>query len=560
MTTFTKNPKDSAEDRISVEIGDAKQPDFKPQVKLMRWDNEVNFSARLVDSDPLTVKEKNGRVIAETGKKQIDFYELPKSQDHPEGGFEMEITLKEKPISNVLEFTLQTKGLEFFYQPEITDAQAAPLAAKKGITLLEAKRYIRPERVVGSYAVFHQENKNHVLGGKNYGSGKAFHIYRPQIEDANGVKVWGDLNISEGLMTVTIPQAFLDTAAYPVRHAAGATFGYTTLGASQLGPSQNKLFGSKFTSPANMGTVVNVSHAICNDLANGDSFKIVVAKVSDLNIVTNGVSNASGMHLDGDGFANHFTFVSFATPPTLAASTDYVLFVIHNDPDWANYSLYDTGASAQYYFDGSNSYATPTNPTDAVTTGDDNGAAGTAKLSIFLTYTPATVQTLTVSGDGTRTGWDAEGYDYTRLQSDDDGTTKIYSPTANDIVTFALTDTSGLSGATIHSFTVYGKYSSLDPNTSNTMQLVVRHGGTNYFSPTMDTNPVSATYLMFSYTWTTNPGTGLAWTTSDLDAVQIGIKKINGAGGRASYFRGEVEYTAGGVVAVPLRMLMGMGS
>lgn len=44
--TFSCIVKDSDADRLVVEIGDSKQIDFKPQVKIMRWDNEVNFSMR----------------------------------------------------------------------------------------------------------------------------------------------------------------------------------------------------------------------------------------------------------------------------------------------------------------------------------------------------------------------------------------------------------------------------------------------------------------------------------------------------------------------------------
>jgi len=41
--TYFAEPKDDPKDKISVEIGDSKQKDFYPQLKVMRWDNEVNF-------------------------------------------------------------------------------------------------------------------------------------------------------------------------------------------------------------------------------------------------------------------------------------------------------------------------------------------------------------------------------------------------------------------------------------------------------------------------------------------------------------------------------------
>ena len=95
--------------------------------------------------------------------------------------------------------------------------------------------------MAGSYAVYHQtqEGDYTALGGKNYKAGKAFHIYRPRIEDATGASCWGELNIDvkAGLLTVTIPQDWLDQAVYPVRHAAGLTFGYTSIGGALTTPA-----------------------------------------------------------------------------------------------------------------------------------------------------------------------------------------------------------------------------------------------------------------------------------------------------------------------------------
>jgi len=57
--SFACVSKDDPKDKIQVEIGDTKQVDFHPQVKLMRWDNEVNFSARLIpDSLQAAIKGK----------------------------------------------------------------------------------------------------------------------------------------------------------------------------------------------------------------------------------------------------------------------------------------------------------------------------------------------------------------------------------------------------------------------------------------------------------------------------------------------------------------------
>jgi hypothetical protein len=142
--TYFYKPKDNPKDRIEVEVGDSKQPDFKPQVKIMRWDNEVNFSVRLKDDQVAieAVTTSQDKIVWSKGKRDVNFYDLTEG----EGGYEFEVILKEKPATNKLEFTLNTKGLDFFYQPELTQEEK-----DQGAT--------RPEKVVGSYAVYASENK-----------------------------------------------------------------------------------------------------------------------------------------------------------------------------------------------------------------------------------------------------------------------------------------------------------------------------------------------------------------------------------------------------------------
>ena len=58
--TFSHTPKDDDKDRIKAEIGDEKQEDFLPQVKIQRWDNECNFSARLIHEETTPIIETEG--------------------------------------------------------------------------------------------------------------------------------------------------------------------------------------------------------------------------------------------------------------------------------------------------------------------------------------------------------------------------------------------------------------------------------------------------------------------------------------------------------------------
>lgn len=222
--TLKRDVKQNPKDRIEIEIGDSKQSDFLPQAKIMRWDNETNFSLRFVDNEPgEPVIETEGKVIKYI-KPKVEFhaYELDPSELGEDGGLEIELLLKEKPDTNKFDFTLQTKGLDFFYQPALTQQEIDDGSS-------------RPENVVGSYAVYHKTKGGmNRIDGMEYKVGKAFHIYRPKVTDANGVETWGELNIDEqnGLLSVTIDQAWLDTAVYPI--LVDPTFGYGSVGGTRV--------------------------------------------------------------------------------------------------------------------------------------------------------------------------------------------------------------------------------------------------------------------------------------------------------------------------------------
>jgi hypothetical protein len=153
------------------------------KLKISHWDNEVEFTIEFKDKV----------------KKHLVTNEIADG----EGGYEYDVVLEEKPNKNTFDFDITSKELNFFYQPALTQQEIDEGAQ-------------RPENVIGSYAVYHKTKTGHRIGDKNYMAGKAFHIYRPKIIDANGAWVWGDLDIQGNKLTVTVPQQFLDDAVYPV--------------------------------------------------------------------------------------------------------------------------------------------------------------------------------------------------------------------------------------------------------------------------------------------------------------------------------------------------------
>ncbi len=370
--TFFATPKDDWKDRIQIEIGDSKDPTtFQPQVKIMRWDNECNVSYRLVDDEVKTesVSTVGDKIVWTKGDKEINLYDLKDG----EGGFEFEVILKSKPKTNVIEFTLQDKDVEYFYQPELTAEEIAQGAS-------------RPENVVGSYAVYAKTPKTNWTGGKEYKVGKVGHIFRPKIIDSAGTEVWGDLHIENGILSVTIPQDFLDNAVYPIKHAAGLTFGYTTIGTGGTTSIRDRISGSQFTGVA--GEVTKIT-AYCR--IDGGSFGIASHKAgiyihSSLALLTNGDSTT----ITSDMVAAAWNDYTFSSNPT-ASAVDYVLVLWQNEVNTpGGYSLfnYDDGdypdsttqGHYQNYDWSDNSGALPATLT---VTHEDK------KYSIYATYTAA---------------------------------------------------------------------------------------------------------------------------------------------------------------------------
>lgn len=220
---YTRTPKSDARFNIVEEIGDSKNSKFQPQIKIMGWDNECNVSFRLVTNGNDTHSQNtDGTITSQSGNFRSAFYPVDEQGEH--GGHEFETLIVSKPNTNTLKYTIQSKNVDFFYQPALTSDEIA-------------QGFQRPENVVGSYAVYGKNRDNHA-NGKQYFTGKLMHIYRPFAVDANGKRVWCELNINEAntLMTITIPQDFINTAVYPI--LIDPTMGYTTVGGSISGNAQ----------------------------------------------------------------------------------------------------------------------------------------------------------------------------------------------------------------------------------------------------------------------------------------------------------------------------------
>lgn len=200
----------------------------KAAMTLKGWNDE--YAITITPQIPTTQLRASDRPFSMPAKrpllsKRMEFTEgdvtaFIEPRDGTQNEFDIDFTLQTKPDTNV--FTYKIEGAEefdFFYQPELTPEEITEESS-------------RPKNVVGSYAVYHKTKANHRVGDTNYSTGKAFHIYRPKAIDANGDEVWAKLSYNNGILSLTLPQQYLDTATYPVK--VDPTFGYTTQGASIL--------------------------------------------------------------------------------------------------------------------------------------------------------------------------------------------------------------------------------------------------------------------------------------------------------------------------------------
>lgn len=267
--TYFHKPKDVAADRIEIEIGDVNQPTvFVPHVRFRRWDDEVNFGVGLADANISPVVANNSGVIEwRSSSGSARFYQIQPDAQNEDGGVEFEIVLAAKPPINYLDLPVQSKNVNWFYQPPLTSEWSIGGMGGKIVSVTETEArdasdtllIYRPPNVVGSYALYHSLTPGNVVGGKEYKCCKFCHIYRPMAIDAVGGRAWCSLSYNGvDTLRLMVPQVFLDAAVYPV--IIDPTFGNTAQQATQLyqGPKHCSGF---FQAPA-AGNITSISTCV----------------------------------------------------------------------------------------------------------------------------------------------------------------------------------------------------------------------------------------------------------------------------------------------------------
>jgi len=174
MEKFTTTLRNDPNNFTEVEVGDYKQEKFYNQIKLKRWNNESNFSLRLIQNYP------------------VEF-------DDREHKFGMVITLKEKVKE--LSYSLVYKDVQFVKQirPE------------------EGSIVYMPDETVNSYVVMKKHSRKNIQGKTVYGCNRVGDIYAPKAIDDNGDWIYLDQNIVDDVLIIDMDNKWFDTAKYPVK-------------------------------------------------------------------------------------------------------------------------------------------------------------------------------------------------------------------------------------------------------------------------------------------------------------------------------------------------------
>jgi len=357
-TTYDFDKKDNSLSKYESEIGDTKQNDFYPQVKLKQWENETNFSVRLsTDIKDSTHKVVDDVIEWESSDKNIKsrFYELDADNEQfEEGGFEFEVIFTEKPKSNSVLYTIKTKGLRFVKQRALTRAEID-------------EGHEQPDNAKWSYAVFHNSKMNN-----EYRTGKAFHIYRPFAVDADGKRVWCEIYIDviKEEMEIVIPQKFLDNAVYPV--ILDPTFGYTVAGAAAAPMSLDDA-GASPGSPASDGNVSKITFYGQAWAGKYMDVKAVIWDDGTNNVISNGVGGVTRI----SGGTKAWYDITYSTQPSVVSTSTYMPgYVCSPETNGFSRLSYDFD-NPNGRWDTANSYASPTSFTNSNTE---------RKFSSYATY------------------------------------------------------------------------------------------------------------------------------------------------------------------------------
>lgn len=331
-----------------------------PKVSLSKWDGQATLGITYTGIPAATTGSRpflSKNVEWDAGSQKMEVVPLDASTTMEDGGVEINVILDSEPATNQFGFAISgADNLDFRYQAPLWQEQGLKAPTKTcGETdcSVNGATFSRPLNVVGSYAVYYKDHKDHTAGQTNYATGKAYQIFRPLVTDANGASVWAEMSYANGTLTVLVPQDFLDNAVYPVK--IDPTFGKTAQGASSSGLSANAHFLAS-GAPASSGTVTDIQiYAEQGGSGPGDLKPLLYTQTSSTagTLLTNGIAPTL---TSSNPLVPRWYVSTYGTSPTVTGGTTYWVGVIC--PDGLFQMNYDSGGSGGFFGSG-DTYASP---------------------------------------------------------------------------------------------------------------------------------------------------------------------------------------------------------
>lgn len=285
------------------------------------------------------------------------------------GNFEFDAIIKRGMPKGQYEIPLeiQTNGLSFYYQPELTQEEIDFGA-------------IRPDSVIGSYAVYHNSKRNNIVQinkndttYENYQIGKAFHIYRPRVWDNAGDTLWGTLEIDSNLMIIGVDSTWLAKAKYPV--TIDPNFGYESTPASLLStsPAMAMIGDPDHIYTASTGDVITSYTGYFAEDATGDQTISLIAYSMSAGLPDSRIATAEVVTISSTTFAWYQTG---AVSHSMSNGVTYCV-AMGDESHTALWTKYDTGSGTN-----------KSNNSDGTLPASWSSAGtGSNRIGIYATYT-----------------------------------------------------------------------------------------------------------------------------------------------------------------------------
>jgi len=333
----------SLSDKVVIADDKDKSKEF-PQIKCMKWNNNGNISVRL-SHDSLgndykniewNTKEENDKIILSSEYVTIEYY-LVNDSKFEETSAEMNV------IINKMLKGYKGEPLTFFFT-------------------VKSKNLVAYCQDNGSWEFYHNAKS-----GNEYKAGMSFRIDNVKVLGTdNTIKI--DLIKETASFTIN---ANLKDAKYPLSHVTGATFGYTSVGASSYSFTSSIITGTAANLSEN-GTISKISVYFKSVSSTTSNFTCAIYN-SDGTYTGYATEEINGADITVDGW-NDF---EFASPPSLNAG-DYKL-VIWQDKAYGANIAGSSGSSGNVY-DNSLGASYPNWPTI-------DGLSSSSIKSMYATYT-----------------------------------------------------------------------------------------------------------------------------------------------------------------------------